>query len=103
MSTITSKDGAEIYYKDWGTGPVVTFSHGWPLNADAWAGQVHVRPKRRSRGWRRPWRPIPNKPANQQRKCGRGEAKGERAVGFEAMVRLLRYEKRRNDKFACSN
>ena len=35
MSTITSKDGAEIYYKDWGTGPVVTFSHGWPLNADA--------------------------------------------------------------------
>ena len=31
MSTITTKDGTEIYYKDWGTGPVITFSHGWPL------------------------------------------------------------------------
>ena len=40
MSTITTKDGAEIYYKDWGSGPVVTFSHGWPLNSDAWDGQM---------------------------------------------------------------
>src|SRR3954449_900463 len=40
MSTITTQDGTEIYYKDWGTGPVVTFSHGWPLNADAWDGQM---------------------------------------------------------------
>jgi non-heme chloroperoxidase len=40
MSTITTKDGTEIYYKDWGTGAVVTFSHGWPLNADAWDGQM---------------------------------------------------------------
>jgi non-heme chloroperoxidase len=40
MSTITTKDGAEIYYKDWGTGPVVTFSHGWPLSSDAWDGQM---------------------------------------------------------------
>ena len=40
MSTITVKDGTEIYYKDWGEGPVVTFSHGWPLNADAWDGQM---------------------------------------------------------------
>ncbi len=40
MSMITTKDGTEIYYKDWGTGPVVTFSHGWPLSADAWDGQM---------------------------------------------------------------
>jgi len=40
MSTIKTKDGTELYYKDWGTGPVVTFSHGWPLNADAWDGQM---------------------------------------------------------------
>ena len=41
MSTITSKDGTEIYYKEWGEGPVVTFSHGWPLSSDAWDGQMH--------------------------------------------------------------
>ena len=40
MSTIKTKDGTEIYYKDWGKGPVVTFSHGWPLNSDAWDGQM---------------------------------------------------------------
>lgn len=40
MSTITTKDGTEIYYKDWGKGPVVTFSHGWPLSADAWDAQM---------------------------------------------------------------
>ena len=40
MSTIITKDGTEIYYKDWGEGPVVTFSHGWPLSADAWDGQL---------------------------------------------------------------
>lgn len=40
MGTIAAKDGTEIYYKDWGTGPVVTFSHGWPLNSDAWDGQM---------------------------------------------------------------
>ena len=41
MSTITTKDGTEIYYKEWGEGPVVTFSHGWPLSSDAWDGQMH--------------------------------------------------------------
>jgi non-heme chloroperoxidase len=40
MGTFTANDGTEIYYKDWGEGPAVTFSHGWPLNADAWDGQL---------------------------------------------------------------
>jgi non-heme chloroperoxidase len=40
MSSITVKDGTRIYYKDWGQGPVVTFSHGWPLSSDAWDGQM---------------------------------------------------------------
>jgi len=39
-STIITKDGTDIYYKDWGKGPVITFSHGWPLSADAWDGQM---------------------------------------------------------------
>ena len=39
-SYVTMKDGTQIYYKDWGTGPVVVFSHGWPLNADAWEDQM---------------------------------------------------------------
>ena len=40
MSTITVKDGTTIYYKDWGNGPIVTLSHGWPLNSDMWDGQM---------------------------------------------------------------
>jgi non-heme chloroperoxidase len=40
MPKITVKDGAEIYYKDWGTGQPIVFSHGWPLTADDWDGQM---------------------------------------------------------------
>src|SRR3984957_17781010 len=40
MSTIKTKDGTEIFYKDWGAGKTVVFSHGWPLDADAWDPQM---------------------------------------------------------------
>jgi non-heme chloroperoxidase len=40
MSFITTRDGAQIYYKDWGSGQPIVFSHGWPLTADAWEDQM---------------------------------------------------------------
>jgi non-heme chloroperoxidase len=40
MSSITTKDGVEIFYKDWGTGQPIVFSHGWPLSADDWDAQM---------------------------------------------------------------
>jgi non-heme chloroperoxidase len=41
MSTIRTNDGTTIFYKDWGEGPAIVFSHGWPLNANAWDEQLH--------------------------------------------------------------
>src|SRR6478672_9561859 len=40
MSKVTTNDGTKIYYKDWGTGQPIVFSHGWPLDADAWDSQM---------------------------------------------------------------
>ncbi|MNF38506.1 Non-heme chloroperoxidase [compost metagenome] len=40
MSTITTRDGTQIYYKDWGTGQPIVFSHGWPLSGDSWESQM---------------------------------------------------------------
>jgi non-heme chloroperoxidase len=40
MSTITTHDGTDIYYKDWGSGQAVVFSHGWPLSSDSWEAQM---------------------------------------------------------------
>jgi non-heme chloroperoxidase len=40
VSFVSIKDGTQIYYKDWGTGPAIVFSHGWPLSADDWDGQM---------------------------------------------------------------
>src|SRR5258708_13561561 len=40
MATITTKGGTQIYYKDWGKGQPIVFSHGWPLSGDDWDGQM---------------------------------------------------------------
>jgi non-heme chloroperoxidase len=42
MATIITRDGIKIFYKDWGAGPPVVFSHGWPLTADAWDDQLFL-------------------------------------------------------------
>lgn len=73
MAYFTTKDGTELYYKDWGTGQPVTFSHGWPLDADAWDAQMFFLAERgyrviahdrrghgrhRSRGTAMKWTPM---------------------------------------------
>jgi len=40
MCSFTTRDGVEIYYKDWGTGQPIVFSHGWPLSSDAFEDQM---------------------------------------------------------------
>jgi non-heme chloroperoxidase len=40
MNTVKTKDGIDIFYKDWGKGPAIVFSHGWPLSADDWDAQM---------------------------------------------------------------
>ena len=59
MATITTKDGTQIYYKDWGKGQPIVFSHGWPLSADDWDTQTVLPQARLSRHSPRPARTWP--------------------------------------------
>ena len=69
MAMIKAHDGTDIYYKDWGTGPVVTFSHGWPLSADARDGQmIFLAPARLPRHRPRPARARPVRPGRDRQR-----------------------------------
>ena len=63
MPTVTTNDGTEIFYKDWGTGQPLFFHHGWPLSADDWDAQMMFFLRARlSRDRPRPSRPRPLDP-----------------------------------------
>ena len=67
MSTITTNDGTEIFYKDWGKGQPVVFSHGWPLSSDDWDTQMlYFLKSRLSRHRARPSWPWPFQPGRER-------------------------------------
>ena len=71
MPTITTKDGVEIFYKDWGKGQPIVFSHGWPLSSDDWDAQMLFFAQQRFSGRRpRPPRPWPLEPGSRRPRHG---------------------------------
>ena len=86
MTHITTQDGTQIYYKDWGpkTAQPIVFHHGWPLSADDWDSADDVLPRRRLPGDRaRPPRPRPVDPDRRRQRhghlCRRRRRAGDRA------------------------